>query len=140
MHGPRTEAVRGTGPNHFPRQERLARSAQLELRPALEDVPRLVLDVVELQAQRLAGLDDEKLAGVVLGDREDQLVTPGLLDLLRLGREAGSTVEVRGAQVMVIRHSRANLPLWRPEFRQWATRGSRPGAPPRRGDPSACSP
>jgi hypothetical protein len=38
---------------------------------------------VELKAQRLAGRHEEELAGVALGDGEDHLVAPRLVDLLR---------------------------------------------------------
>jgi hypothetical protein len=41
--------------------------AELELGAAREHVPGLVLDVVELQAERLPGLDEEDLARVAVG-------------------------------------------------------------------------
>src|SRR6267378_5541480 len=56
----------------------------LQLEPAGEEVDRLVLRAVVLQAERVAGADVEDLAHVALGVRPDQLVAPGLLDAHRL--------------------------------------------------------
>jgi hypothetical protein len=49
---------------------------------------------VELEAERLTRLDEEKLAGDLLGHGPDQLMTPRLLDLLRLRGEAVETADV----------------------------------------------
>ena len=42
----------------------------------IEDVNRLVLDLVILQAQRVAGLDVKDLANITVGLRPDELVSP----------------------------------------------------------------
>src|SRR6185503_13109707 len=57
----------------------LVRTAKLEPRTPLEHVPRLVLELVVLEAQRLARLDEQDLARVVLALRPDQLGAPRLL-------------------------------------------------------------
>src|SRR5712691_11445296 len=54
--------------------------ARLQLEPAGEEVDRLVLGAVVLQAERVSRADVEDLADVPVGVRPDQLVTPGLLD------------------------------------------------------------
>ena len=54
--------------------------AELERGPALLDEPCLVLHFVVLEAQRLAGPDEEQLADVVVGLGPDELPAPGLLD------------------------------------------------------------
>src|SRR5213595_1178218 len=51
------EPERGARSHHFTREHPLPGRAELELDPALEDVPRLVLDVVELEAERLPRFD-----------------------------------------------------------------------------------
>src|SRR5436305_529861 len=68
----------------------IAERAQLELGPALLDKPGLVLLAVELQADRLARLDEEHLADVLVGLSPDQLRAPGLLDLARFELPAAS--------------------------------------------------
>ena len=91
--------------------------------------PGLVLLPVELEAERLAGLDEQNLSAVVVGQRPDQLVAPGLLDLRRLDRELRELAEVRrvaGDRIM---------PVPPPS----ASRDSRGCARPRRAGPSACS-
>src|SRR6202040_713154 len=52
----------------------------LEAHPAGEDVHRLVLDLVVLQAERVPGLDVQDLPHVAIGPGPDQLMAPGLLD------------------------------------------------------------
>src|SRR5262245_62910014 len=53
---------------------------EMQPEPAAEDVDRLVLRHVLLERQPLAGLDDQQLAAVPVGERPDQLVTPRLRD------------------------------------------------------------
>src|SRR5262245_18816963 len=62
--------------------ERLVGVAELDPRLTVEHVPRLVLDAVVLEAQRLAGPDEEHLSAVRIGAGPDQLVTPRLVDPL----------------------------------------------------------
>src|SRR5262245_3427855 len=50
---------------------------------ARQHVDRLVLLVVILQRQHLAGLDVQDLADVLVGLRPDDLVAPGLVDPIR---------------------------------------------------------
>src|SRR6185436_3734264 len=76
-------------------QHPLAGRAELEPRAALEHVPGLILFVVELEAERLSRADEEDLAGVVVGLRPDQLMTPRLVHLLGLRRELVEPAEVR---------------------------------------------
>src|SRR5262249_32352277 len=85
-------------------QDPLARRPQLDLGAPLEHVPRLVLDLVKLEAERLARPEEERLADVVLGLRPDHLVTPRLLDPFRLERELVEPSEVRRRQVIVPGH------------------------------------
>ena len=70
-------------------------AANSELGPPLEHVPRLVLLTVELERERVARVDRQELARVVLGPRPDELVAPGLLDPLRLERELIDALQVR---------------------------------------------
>src|SRR5262245_6783488 len=53
---------------------------KVEQQAAGHDVDRFVLPFVALERQPLAGLDDEDLAAVVIGQGPDQLVAPGLGD------------------------------------------------------------
>src|SRR2546428_10007841 len=84
----RGDAVNGPGgvvearprADHLGAQDSLPRFAELELRPAALDVPALVLLVVELEAQRLAGPDEENLPDVEVGVRPDPLPAPRLVD------------------------------------------------------------
>src|SRR5262245_66602465 len=69
------------------------------------DQPRLVLLTVELEAERLAGLDEQDLPAVVVGQGPDQLVAPRLLDLRRLDPELGELTQVRRCQMVA--HVRA---------------------------------
>ena len=103
-------------------------AADLELRPPLEHVPRLVLDLVELQAERLARLDEQDLAGVVLGLRPDQLRAPRLLDRARVEGEVVDPARFGEVKSGTRRSTPAR-----------ATRGGRRRAPARGGAPSACS-
>src|SRR5688572_19233018 len=50
---------------------------------------RLVLDLVALQGEPLAGLDHEDLADVAVGVGPDQLVTPRLVDTTSGGADDG---------------------------------------------------
>src|SRR5262249_17998286 len=54
MHPPRPETDRRARPDPPLLEHRVAGGAELQLRPSLLNEPRLVLDVVELQAERLA--------------------------------------------------------------------------------------
>src|SRR5262249_55137110 len=92
---PRTESERRAWADDLVLEDGVAGGAELELGPALLNEPRLVLDVVELQAERLAGLHEQQLADVVVGLGPDQLVTPGLLDLARIERPVVETLDVR---------------------------------------------
>src|SRR2546425_170979 len=73
---------------HRPLDQRVALlDAQQDL--ALQHVDRLVLLVVVLQAEHVAGLDVEDLADVAVGLRPDELVAPGLVDAV--GQSAHAT-------------------------------------------------
>src|SRR6266571_4818519 len=63
---------------------------------ALQHVDRLVLLVVVLQTQDVAGLDVEDLADVAVGLRPDELVAPGLLDAI--GKVAHGNLGLRIAE------------------------------------------
>ena len=82
VHGARAEAERVAG-RDLERLELAPDLAELEPRAPLLHEPRLVLDLVVLQAQRLAGADEEELADVVLGLGPDELPAPWLVDLAR---------------------------------------------------------
>ncbi len=60
-----------------------------DLGPAGVEVDRLVLDLVVLEAQRLARADEEHLSAVAVGERVVDLVAPGLLDALHRYLERG---------------------------------------------------
>ena len=90
-----TSVLDGRDPVHRPRRQtagrrrarrRSPRAAcprrRSRLGPPVEDVPRLVLDAVVLQAERLSGSDEEDLAAVLRGAGPDELVAPRLLDAL----------------------------------------------------------
>src|ERR1044072_3418232 len=66
VHRPRPDAERRARTDDLRTRYRIARRAHLDLGSALEGVPRLVLLVVELEAQRLVGSHEEKLADVRL--------------------------------------------------------------------------
>src|SRR5439155_252497 len=80
--------------DHLGVEDALADVAELELRPAAQDVPALVLFPVELEAERVAGADEEDLADVGLRVGPDQLPPPRLLDAARLERPAVQSFEV----------------------------------------------
>src|SRR5439155_19734450 len=67
------------------------------------DVPALVLDAVELEAERVTGRDEEQLPDVRVGLRPDQLPAPGLLDPPRLDGPAIETLDVRRGE-RLLRH------------------------------------
>src|SRR5688500_8943781 len=83
MHGAGAEAERGSG-SDLERLELLAHRAQLERGTPLAHEPRLVLDLVVLEAERLARLHEQELADVVLGLGPDELPPPWLLDTPRV--------------------------------------------------------
>src|SRR6266516_3962697 len=99
----RRDAVDGTGrvveavpgPDQPGVEGTLSRGAELELRPAALDVPALLLLAVELEAERVAGADEEGLAEIRIRVGPDQLPPPGLLDLARLDRPGVEAPEVR---------------------------------------------
>src|SRR2546430_990255 len=128
MDCPGDEAEGRAGPDPLGLQDALARRAELQLGPPFEHVPGLVLDLVELQAQRLARVDDEQLPRVAVGHRKDQLVAPGLVDLLELAGETVDAFEVRRRQMISIRHGPA-------EPTTTANLDWRRGAPRRDGGP-----
>src|SRR5436190_19663532 len=137
VHGAGRKVKRRPRADYLTRENPLSGRAELELDLALEHVPGLVLHLVELQAERLAGLDHEQLSRVVIGDRPDQLMAPRLVDSARLGREAVDSGEVWGAQVVVTRHGPGE-PTTVTRSAQ-ASRDSPRGAPLRPAGPSACS-
>src|SRR3954451_19783182 len=92
------KAERRARTDDFRHQDGLPGFTELELRLALEHEPALVLLAMELEAERLAGANEEQLAGVVLGFGPDQLVAPGLLDLVGLEREPIQALEIRRGQ------------------------------------------
>src|SRR2546427_8448069 len=99
----RRDAVDGTGrvveavpgPDQPGVEGTLSRGAELELRPAALYVPALLLLAVELEAERVAGADEEGLAEIRIRVGPDQLPPPGLLDLARLDRPGVQAPEVR---------------------------------------------
>src|SRR5688500_15635429 len=72
-----------------------------------KDIERLILLLVELEAQLLPALDEKDLAAVPLGRRPDELVAPGLLDFLDLDRE---TVEIEEVWRQIVHLVSAFLP------------------------------
>src|SRR3712207_473447 len=101
MHRPRTQTKRRPRRDDLGLGDRVARRSQLELGPALLDVPRLVLLRVELARERMSRLDEEDLAAVVLRKRPDQLVAPRLVDALHVELERLEPGEVRRGEVAV---------------------------------------
>src|SRR5439155_22464139 len=95
VHRSRPDAKCGSGADHLDAEGLFPRLAQLELRAAGVDEPRFVLLAVELEAERLARLDEEELAAVVVRQRPDQLMSPRLVYLRRLDRERVEALEVR---------------------------------------------
>src|SRR5919201_3382820 len=85
---PRREPERGAGADDLALEHRLPHVAELKLRPTALHVPAFVFLAMELEAERAAGADEEQLPDVLLGMRPEELVAPGLLDPLRLEREA----------------------------------------------------
>ena len=83
------------GPDHPGVEGTLSGGAELELRAATLDVPALLLLAVELEAQRVAGADEEGLAEIRIRVGPDQLLPPGLLDLARLDHPGVEASEVR---------------------------------------------
>ena len=67
-----------------PLAQLLAVATELKAQRAFEEVDRLVLALVVLEAQRVALADVEDLADVTVGARPDQLVAPRLVDADRL--------------------------------------------------------
>src|SRR5262245_52847362 len=96
----RLDPERRARADHLRVRRLVARRAHLDLRAARLHEPRLVLLAVELEAQRLAGLHEEQLAAVVVGERPDQFVAPGLLDLRRLDCELLQPTEIGRGQVL----------------------------------------
>src|SRR5436190_21337576 len=62
MHGAGRVAERGSGADDLLLQEGVADGAELELHAPRLDQPRLVLDAVELEAERVPGVDVQELA------------------------------------------------------------------------------
>jgi hypothetical protein len=90
----RLEAEARPRGDHLLVQKRVAGRAELELRAAALDEPRLVLHPMELEAQRLARLDEEHFPDVFVGLGPDELVAPRLLDLARLERPGVEALEI----------------------------------------------
>src|SRR5258707_12378978 len=63
-----------------------------QVEPALDDSDPLVLPLVVLERQALAGLEDEDLADVLVGPGPDDLVAPGLGDVARQGCPVGREI------------------------------------------------
>src|SRR5581483_371545 len=105
VNGAGDEVEGGTRADHLLVQGPLPRLAQLELGAPRLDVPALVLLLVELEAEGVAGADEEHLADVGVRVRPDQLVAPGLLDAARLERPPIEAFEVRA----VDRHQATTL-------------------------------
>src|SRR5262245_27555212 len=99
----RAHAEGCSGPDDLRVRRLVARRAELDLRAARMDQPRLVLHAVELEAQRLTGFDEQDLPAVVVGERPEQLVAPRLLDPGGLDAELGEPAEVRRRQVVHVR-------------------------------------
>src|SRR3954465_2096844 len=104
MDGSGREVESGAGRDDLVVQQPLTRRAELELRAPFEHVPRLVLLLVELEAERLPGPDEQDLAGEGVGLRPDQLMAPRLLHLLRLEGELFEPTEVGRGQVVTLGH------------------------------------
>ena len=82
MRGRKAVAVPGADLDERPLA--VVERAKLELCTPSLDVPRLVLDLVVLERERLACLHEQELPAVVVGERPDQLPAPRLLDPPRL--------------------------------------------------------
>src|SRR5205807_4900738 len=67
VHCPRSEAKGRALTDDLPVDDGLPDVAELDLEPALEYVPRLVLLPVELPAERSFGLHEQELSRVVVG-------------------------------------------------------------------------
>ena len=98
------------GVDHLSRRRLLPRSRHLDLCSPLEHVPRLVLLPVELHRESLAGVDDEQLAAVVIGERPDQLVAPRLVDAPGLEGPAVEQRQVRRQASLDTRRSSHSIP------------------------------
>jgi len=85
--------------DHLFREDPLPRPPELEPGAAFEHIPGLVLLVVELEAERLAFLDEQDLPGIGVGDGPDQLGAPRLLDRAWVVGEAVDARQVGGRQV-----------------------------------------
>src|SRR5688572_21542779 len=96
MDGARAVAERRPAADHLLGQNPLADLAELELRLPRLDEPRLVLLAVELEAERRPRLHEQHLAAVLLGERPDQLVPPGLLDAAHVEAPAVERIDVGG--------------------------------------------
>src|SRR5688500_13371639 len=90
---------RRTRPDHLLVQDGVSDGAELELRPAGLDQPRLVLLAVDLEAEGAPGLDEQHLPAVVVRLRPDQLVAPRLLDLAHVEAPALERVDVGRVEV-----------------------------------------
>src|SRR5207237_7305806 len=77
-------------------------SPHLDLGTPLVDVPRLVVLVVELEAQRLPRADEEELADVGLRLSPQELPAPRLFDPLRLEGERVETAQIRRTQLPLV--------------------------------------
>ena len=92
------------GSTTFSASAAVALAAELDLRAARLDEPRLVLLAVQLQRQRVARLHEQQLPAVDVGQRPDQLVAPRLVDAPRLERprrceaSALTRAAIRGAR------------------------------------------
>src|SRR5262249_44301808 len=99
MNGAGPEVERAAGPDDLGLGDRLTRGCELELGTSGFDVPGLVLDAVELEAERVTRSDEDELADVAIGQRPEQLMAPRLLDPLGLEGEAVDAAQVRGGEV-----------------------------------------
>src|SRR6266508_2289827 len=101
VNGARTDPKGGPGAHDLGLRHGRPRGGELELGSPGLDQPGLVLVAVELEAERFARLHEDDLPAVLVAERPDELVPPGLVDLPRLDGERLEAAEVGRGQMVV---------------------------------------
>src|SRR4051812_2038480 len=107
VHRPGDEAERGAGADLVLGERGAALFAELDLRTAGVDEPRLVLLAVELERERVTRLHEQELAAVDVRQGPDQLVAPRLLDPARSERPRAEAAHTRSHSGCELRCSAA---------------------------------